>query len=230
MDPLEEFESEKQAGIKALGADLEARRLSKEWFSRVSKLRYSYNFTWLGRPIIQFPQDLIALQEIIWKLKPDIIIETGIAHGGSLIFYASMLELIGLDGRVIGVDIDIRPHNRAALDDHRFRGRISLIEGDSCSGAVIAQIEKIAEHKSCMIVILDSNHTKDHVARELQLYEKFIRKNGYLIVFDTIIDEMPEEFSEGRPWGPGNGPRGAVVEFLSRISASYQIVLLTTSC
>lgn len=216
MNPVEEFEIEKRRYIEALGQDRELRELTKAWFARASKQRYSYHFTWLGRPVIQFPQDLIAMQELIWSIKPDLIIETGVAHGGSLIFSASILELIGGEGTVVGIDIDIRAHNRKAIEEHPMSKRIVLIEGDSCSEAVMAKVERYAAGKSRVLVILDSNHTKDHVARELELYERFVMPGSYLLVFDTVIDDMPESFSADRPWGPGNGPKVAVTEFLAR--------------
>ena len=183
-------------------------------FMRESTLpKYSYNFSWLGRPIIQYPQDIVAMQEIIWKVRPDLIIETGIAHGGSLIFYASMLELIG-KGEVLGIDIDIRKHNRKAIEKHPMFKRISMLEDSSVSEDIIKQVSKIAKKKKSVIVILDSNHTHEHVLKELQLYSPFVTKGSYMVVFDTIIEKLPCNFFPDRHWSRGNNPKTAVKKFL----------------
>jgi cephalosporin hydroxylase len=183
-------------------------------FTRESTLpKYSYNFSWLGRPIIQYPQDIVAMQEIIWKVRPDLIIETGIAHGGSLIFYASILELLG-KGEVLGIDIDIRKHNRKAIEKHPMFKRISMLEGSSVSEDIIKQVRKIAKKKKSVLVVLDSNHTHEHVSKELQLYSPFVTKGSYMVVFDTVIENLPCNFFPDRPWGKGNNPKTAVKEFL----------------
>lgn len=179
-----------------------------------NKAQYSYNFTWMGRPIIQYPQDLIAMQEIIWNLKPDLIIETGIAHGGSLIFYSSLLELIG-KGEVLGIDIDIRQHNKTEIENHPMYKRIEMIEGSSIDPKIIDQVAKIAKDKATVLVLLDSNHTHDHVLSELKLYSTFVSKNSYLVCFDTIVEEMPEGYLPNRPWSVGRNPKTAVWEFLN---------------
>ncbi len=178
------------------------------------KAKYSYNFTWMGRPIIQYPQDIIAMQELIWKIKPDLIIETGIAHGGSLIFYASMLELIGGEGKVLGVDIDIREHNRKEIVKHPMYKRISLIEGSSINPSVAEQVYTYAKDVGRVLVCLDSNHTHDHVLRELELYAPLVTVGSYCVVFDTVIQDLPDELFPDRPWGKGNNPKTAVWEFL----------------
>jgi len=183
--------------------------ISRDWLISSVEHKYSYNFTWLGRPVIQYPQDLMALQEIIWRTKPDLIIETGIAHGGSLIFYASMLELIG-KGQVLGIDIDIREHNYVEISKHPMVKRISMIEGDSIDPAVMVEVREFAEGKRTM-VCLDSLHTHDHVLRELELYSRMVTSECYLIVFDTCIEDLPET---DRPWGKGNNPKTALDEFL----------------
>jgi cephalosporin hydroxylase len=175
--------------------------------------KYSYNFSWMGRPIIQYPQDIIAMQEIIWQVKPDVIIETGIAHGGSLIFYASMLELLG-KGEVLGIDIDIRKHNRVEIEKHPMFKRITMLEGSSVSKRIIGQIRDFVEGKESVLVCLDSLHTHEHVLKELETYAPFVTNGSYLIVFDTIIEDLPEEFFPDRPWGKGNNPKTAVWEFL----------------
>lgn len=188
--------------------------LTHEWFLESCRMRYSYNFTWLGRPIIQYPQDILAMQEIIWSVRPDLIIETGIAHGGSLVFYASLLEMIGGEGLVLGIDNDIRPKNRIAIETHPMKKRICLLEGSSISESVIERVSAIAKGRKTIMVALDSNHTHDHVLRELELYSPFVTKDSYLVVFDTVVEDMGDEFFPDRPWGKGNNPKTAVGEFL----------------
>ena len=189
-------------------------KLSREWFIASSRYEYSYHFNWLGRPIIQFPQDILALQEIIWRVKPDLIIETGIARGGSLIFYASMLQLIGENGSVLGIDIDIREENRREIERHPLFKKIRMIEGSSIDPSVVEKVYRVAKDKKNVLVILDSNHTHKHVLSELKVYSTLVTKDSYLVVFDTIIEEMPEDFSFNRPWGRKNNPGTAVREFL----------------
>ncbi len=172
----------------------------------------------VGIPIIQFPQDMIALQEIIWNVKPDLIIETGVAHGGSLILSASILELIGNDGLVVGIDIDIREHNRKAIENHPMFKRIKLLEGSSVSNKVLENVKEITKDKKNILVILDSNHTHDHVLEELKIYSPFVSVNSYVIVFDTVIEDMPEDSFPDRPWGKGNNAKTAVWEFLKENS------------
>jgi len=209
-----QFEKERLENIAKLGQKAELRELSTKWIAAVSSHKYSYNFTWLGRPIIQFPQDIIAMQEIIWAVKPDLIVETGIARGGSLIFYASMLELIGGDGQALGIDIDIRKHNRVEIEQHPVSKRVRMIEGSSTSEAVVKQVYRFAEGRKCVMVVLDSAHTHDHVLKELHLYSGLVTKGSYLVVFDTIVEDLPEDFFPDRPWGKGNNPKTAVREFL----------------
>ena len=214
MKQINDFEVEKRVAIENMANDGNLRLLTNHWFIESCKYKYSYNFTWLGRPIIQFPQDVIAMQEIIWQVKPDLIIETGIAHGGSLIFYASMLELLGGNGQVLGIDIDIREHNRVEIEKHPMFKRIKMIEGSSIDDNVAQQVYDFAKNKKQVLVILDSNHTHNHVLKELQLYSPLVAKDSYLVVFDTVIEDMPEDFFSDRPWGKGNNPRTAVWEFL----------------
>jgi cephalosporin hydroxylase len=190
------------------------RSLSNEWLVESCKLRYSYNFTWLGRPIIQFPQDILAMQELIWQVKPDLIVETGIAHGGSLIFYASLLHLLDNGGRVLGIDIDIREHNRAAIEAHPMSKHIDMIEGSSVDSSIVSQVLEKAKGKKKVLVTLDSNHTHEHVLQELQLYSPLVSKESYLVVFDTVVEDMPSDFFPDRHWGKGNNPKTAVHEFL----------------
>lgn len=214
MNQTNKFIVERNNDIKEMGHDSEVRLIGKNFIRKTAKYSYSYNFSWLGRPIIQFPQDMIAMQEIIWKVKPDLIIETGIAHGGSLIFYASMLELLGDGGQVLGIDIDIREHNRVEIEKHPMFKRITMIEGSSIDEEVAEQVHNFAKDKKRVMVFLDSMHTHDHVIRELKLYSPLVTKGSYLVVFDTIIEDMPEDFFPDRPWGKGNNPKTAVREFL----------------
>jgi len=208
------FEKEKQANIKSLSGESRLRTSSIQWITEVSRHKYSYNFSWMGRPIIQFPQDMVAMQEIIWKVKPQLIVETGIAHGGSLIFYASMLELIGGNGIVLGIDIDIRAHNRLQIEKHPMSKRIKIIEGSSIDKVVIEQVHEFVKDKAPVLVVLDSMHTHEHVLEELNAYSSLVTSGSYLVVFDTLIEDMPADFFPDRPWGKGNNPKTAVWQFL----------------
>lgn len=190
------------------------RKAAHDVFVRSCEYRYSYNFTWMGRPIIQFPQDMVAMQEIIWRVQPDLIIETGIAHGGSLVYYASMLELIGGDGLVLGIDVDIREHNRAAIETHPMFKRIQMIQGSSIDETVVSQVAAVVRKHKRVLVTLDSNHTHEHVRRELDLYSPFVTSGSYMVVFDTVVEDMPKSLFPDRPWGPGNNPKTAVWDFL----------------
>jgi cephalosporin hydroxylase len=191
--------------------------------------KYSYNFNALGRPIIQYPQDIIAMQELIWNIKPDLIIETGIAHGGSLIMSASMLAILDMcdaiqsgvtfnpknsKRKILGVDIDIRPHNRVAIESHPMASRIQMIEGSSIDPSIIEQVKKISNDYKCVMVCLDSNHTHDHVLAELKAYAPLVSYESYCVVFDTIIEDMPANTFLDRHWGLGNNPKTAVHEYL----------------
>jgi cephalosporin hydroxylase len=200
--------------IKDMAKGQKIAGLGRLFIKETLKYRYSYNFTWLGRPIIQFPQDIIAMQEIIWRLRPDLIIETGIAHGGSLIFYASMLELLGSTGEVLGIDIDIRQHNRHEIEKHPMFKRITMIQGSSIEQSIIQRVYSFSKGKKRILVVLDSNHTHTHVLKELKLYSPLVKKGSYLIVFDTAIEYLPEGSILNRPWGKGNNPGTAVREFL----------------
>ncbi len=190
-------------------------QLSREWIEASVRRRYSYGFTWLGRPVIQYPQDLQALQELIWTIRPRLILETGVAHGGALVFYASMLELLGADGLAVGVDVEIRPHNRAALDAHPLRHRYRLIEGSSTEPGIAAQVRQLSEGRDPVLVVLDSNHTHEHVLAELRLYSPLVRAGSYVVVLDTVIDDLPDELYPDRPWSRAANPKTAVREFLA---------------
>ncbi|UNG20967.1 cephalosporin hydroxylase family protein [Stutzerimonas zhaodongensis] len=193
---------------------------------------YSYNYTSLGRPIIQYPQDMIAMQEIIWAVKPDLIIETGIAHGGSLIMYASALALIDyaeavelgrtLDPnatkrRVLGIDIDIRAHNRAAIEAHPMSHRIEMIQGSSIDSEIISRVHEYSKGYEKVMVVLDSNHTHNHVLAELEAYGSLVSKGSYCVVFDTVVEDLPSGMYKDRPWDKGNNPKTAVIEYLRRL-------------
>jgi cephalosporin hydroxylase len=221
--------------IRRMAADKDLAEAARTAFLRSYAYRYSYNFSWLGRPVIQYPQDLLAMQEILWRVRPDIVVETGIAHGGSLVFYASILELIGGPGRVIGVDIDIRAHNRTAIEQHRLASRITLIQGSSIDDAIAAQVRSLCPPGARALVALDSNHTHEHVLAELRHYAPLVTPGSYLVVFDTIVELLPKEYFPDRPWGPGNNPMTAVREFLrgsDRFEVDHEIhdKLLFTVC
>jgi len=230
-----QFEKRNKQLIKLMSKDTNVKKNSKEWFDSVFNYEYSYHFSWLGRPIIQFPQDMVAIQELIWKIKPDLIIETGIAHGGSLIFSASILEMIG-KGEVIGIDIDIRKHNKKLIEKHPMFKRIKMIEGSSVDKSIINKIHKLAKNKKKILVLLDSKHTEKHVLKELKAYSKVVTKGSYIVVFDTIIEDTDsKKASENRPWGIGNNPKTAVWKFLEKnkrfkIDKFIERKLLITSC
>lgn len=215
MSEVARFIAEVQENIEGLRADTEVRQATRDWVAAIAPHKYTYNFTWLGRPIIQFPQDLAAMQEIIWATKPDLIIETGIAHGGSLIFHASMLQLLGNHGRVLGVDIDIRNHNRVEIEAHPMFERIEMIQGSSIDDSIADQVRAIANDAKRVMVVLDSNHTHVHVERELELYAPLVTKDCYLMVCDTLIQDMPAGSFPDRPWDKGDNPATAVEAFLS---------------
>ena len=228
-DQYQQFKKECDAEVAVQGVDRNMQTLSRAWVDAANRLKYSYHFESLGRPIIQYPQDMVALQELIWKVKPDLIIETGIAHGGSLILSASMLSLLDycdaieqgtmLDPkapcrRVLGLDIDIRAHNRAAIEAHPMANRIDMIEASSIDPVIIAQVQDIAGDYDRVLVCLDSNHTHEHVLAELEAYAPLVSTGSYCVVFDTIIEDMPAEMFPDRPWGPGDNPKTAVWEYL----------------
>jgi cephalosporin hydroxylase len=213
---IERFEQQKRENIQALGRDTALQERARDFIRESGKHRYTYHFTWLGRPVIQFPQDLAAIQEVLWQVKPAAVVETGVAHGGSLVFHASMLELIGGAGEVIGIDIDIRAHNRVEIEKHPLARRIHLIQGSSIDPRVVQKVGERVGGRGPVVVILDSNHTHEHVAKELELYSPLVRAGSYLIVLDTSIEWLPEEHVTDRPWGKGNNPMTAVHEFLKK--------------
>ena len=233
MNEIEKFRKDVEQNIAAQRRDTDVQALSRLWMRLTAQSKYSYNFRWLGRPIIQFPQDMVAIQELIWDIKPQVIVETGIAHGGSLIFHASILELLGGEREVIGVDIDIRPHNRAEIEAHPLAKRITMFQGSSIDPGIVDQVKRRINGRGPVLVILDSNHTHDHVLAELQAYSPLVGRGSHLVVFDTLIDDMPAEFFPDRPWGPEDNPKTAVKAFLKttdrfEIDQDLQAKLLIT--
>lgn len=248
MSAVLDFQKQVDASIRLMGDSQSLWCQSKDWMNATAVYKYTYNLSSLGRPIIQYPQDMVAMQELIWQVKPDLIIETGIAHGGSLILNASMLALLDMceaiesgstidpkqsSRNVLGIDIDIRAHNRAAIEAHPMASRIQMIEGSSIAPEIIEQVNSIAKDFKRVLVCLDSNHTHDHVLAELEAYAPLTSVGSYCVVFDTIVEDMPADMFPDRPWGPGNNPKTAVWEYLKthpefEIDKSIQHKLLIT--
>jgi cephalosporin hydroxylase len=197
----------------AIAADPDLRAKTKAWLTALSRHKYVYQFTWMGVPVIQAPQDIVALQELVWKVRPQVVVETGVAHGGSLIFYASMLRLLGGEREVIGIDIDIRDHNRAAIEGHALASSIHLVQGSSIDPTVVDQVRQKVAGRGPVMVILDSFHSHEHVLAELRAYAEFVTEGSYLVVLDTVIEDMPPTQEER--WGIGNNPKTAVHAFLA---------------
>jgi len=228
------FDQEIARRIEAISRDEKLKAEAANFMKASVQPQYSYNFRWMSRPIIQYPQDIVAMQELIWSVRPDLIIETGIAHGGSLIFNASMLALLDMTDaieagasslapsvsqrKVLGVDIDIRAHNLAAIQAHPMASRIQMIEGSSVATEVVAQVKEFAGNFQNVMVLLDSNHTHDHVLAELEAYAPLTSVGSYCVVFDTLIEDMPTDMYPDRPWGPGNNPKTAVWQYLEEHS------------
>lgn len=234
MSMVEQFAAQVAQNIEGLGRDRYIQDLSRIWLRDSLKHLYSYNFSWLSRPIIQYPQDMVAMQELIWRVKPDLIIETGIAHGGSLIMSASFLALLdyceaaekgqALDPRatrrrVLGLDIDIRAHNRSAIENHPLAHHITMLQGSSIAPEIIGTVQAEAARHDKVLVFLDSNHTHAHVLAELEAYAPLTSKGSYCCVFDTVIEDLPPEAFPDRPWGKGDNPKTAVWEYLRRLEA-----------
>jgi cephalosporin hydroxylase len=217
MRPLELFEQEKKERLARQGRDEALKKAADRFMAESLRARYSYNFSWLGRPIIQYPEDVMALQEIIWRVRPRLIIETGVAHGGSVILSASLLEMLGGDGRVLGLDIDIRAHNRPLIENHPLARRLTLLEKNSLDEEAANLAARLAEETKGgpVMVILDSLHTHRHVLDEMRLYGPLVTPGSYLVVFDGVIENHPEANAADRPWGPGNSPLSAIREFLA---------------
>jgi len=234
MEPAEAFRKDRRARVSENACNEPLLESSRRFLVESIRAEYSYNFEWLSRPIIQYPQDIVAIQELIWRVKPDLVIETGVAHGGSVIFTASLLALLDycdavqtgqtIDPRapkrkVLGIDIDIRSHNRVAIEAHPLAHRIEMIEGSSISPRITAQVFEKAKDFSRILVCLDANHTHNHVLAELDIYAKLVSQDSYCVVFDTIIDRLPDNMFADRPWGRGNNPTTAIQHFLSRLDA-----------
>ncbi len=237
VNASEQFRQEVQNNIKGLSDDKSFQALSREWIRDSARHKWSYNFRWMGRPAIQFPNDAWAMQELIWDVKPDLIIEAGIAHGGSLVCYASMLAMLDVADavesggvvdptrtkrKVLGIDVDIRNHNREAIEKHPMRPWIQMIQGSSIAPEVVAQVTEIAREHQRVLVSLDSNHTHAHVLDELRAYAPLVSQGSYCVVFDTIIEDMPSTLCSERPWGPGNNPKTSVLEYL-KSHAEFEI-------
>jgi len=214
MSDESDFKKRNEEFIDRMGADQSFIETTREWFKKASRHEYSYHFEWLGRPVIQFPQDMMALQEVIFAVKPDLVIETGVARGGSLIYTASLLELLGGDRKVLGIELELRDHNRQAILEHPMSRRINLIDGSSIAEEVVGKVKRIASNYDRILVCLDSDHTHSHVLGELEAYSSLVSVGSYLVVFDTIIEFMPPEFSIGKRWSPGNNAMTAVRAFL----------------
>lgn len=226
---MTDFDRETEERIHSNARNAELKSAANDFFLKSFLPKYSYNFRWLGRPIIQYPQDMVAFQEVVWNVKPDLIIETGIAHGGSLILSASLLAMLDycdaieqgelLDPktpkrRVLGVDIDIRAHNRVAIENHPMANRIDMIEGSSVEHDSVARVQDAASNHERVLVCLDSNHTHDHVLAELEAYAPLVTPGSYCVVFDTVIEDLPADKFPDRPWGPGNNAKTAVHSYL----------------
>lgn len=232
------FDEEVAARVKANGTNEELRADMKRAMQTSIGAGYSYNFNWLGRPIIQYPQDMVAMQELIWQVKPDLIIETGIAHGGSLILSASMLAMLDYADavehktamnlqeprrRVLGLDIDIRSHNRTAIEAHPMAHRIDMIEGSSVAPEIVAKVHAMAAGYERVLVCLDSNHTHDHVLAELKAYAPLTSVGSYCCVFDTIVEDLPDELYADRPWRQGDNPKTAVHAYLKDLAGRPRV-------
>ena len=228
--PEQQFAAERQERLGAYAQDSAFKDLSRQWLQASMDKKYVYNFDWLGRPIIQYPQDMVAIQELVWTVRPDLIIETGIAHGGSLVLSASMLAMLdmcdaiesgsSIDPRasarkVIGIDIDIREHNRAAIEAHPMASRIQMVQGSSIAPDVVAQVRQAAQGYKKVMVFLDSMHTHDHVLGELDAYAPLVTPGSYCVVFDTFVEDMPPKFFADRPWDVGNNPKTATRQWLA---------------
>lgn len=229
IDPIQQFDDEARARTEAFGRDQKLQSLSRDWLEASMARQYVYNFHWLGRPIIQYPQDMVAMQDLIWRVRPDLVIETGIAHGGSLVLSASMLAMLDMCDaieagttmdpkasrrKVLGIDIDIRNHNRAAIEAHPMASRIQMIQGSSIAPEVVEQVKAVAAGYKRVLVCLDSMHTHDHVLEELNAYAPLVSVGSYCVVFDTFVEDMPPRFFKDRPWDVGNNPKTAVWKYL----------------
>ncbi len=212
-DDRQEFADHQRVYSRHLHDDATLQRLSLETTWQADTSNYSYVWTWLGLPIIQMPTDIVVMQEIIWAERPQIIVETGVARGGSLIMYASILQLVG-EGRVIGVDVDIRPHNHVAIEEHPMAHRIDLIQGSSTDEAVVERVRAAVGAAERVMVVLDSDHVHDHVLAELRAYAPMVTPGQFLVVADTVVEHLPIQEHRPRRWHPGNSPGSALDAYL----------------
>jgi len=217
-ETLARFYQEKAERIAGNGRNRKLQEAARGFMGEAIKAQYSYNFSWLGRPVIQHPEDLVAMQEIIWQVRPRLIVETGVAHGGSAIFHASLLELLGGDGLVLAIDIEIRPHNRPLIENHPLAGRLRLMETSSLDEAAVAEARALAARGGPVLVVLDSNHSHAHVLAEMRLYSELVTPGSYMVVFDGVVEKFPELHTH-RPWGPGDNPLTAIRAFLAENTA-----------
>jgi cephalosporin hydroxylase len=208
-DDRSEFEAQKAEAALRMAADAELAENALALNSAADRYDWSYQWSWLGLPVIQMPSDIVVLQEIIWETRPQLVIETGIARGGSLILSASVLELVG-EGEVLGIDVDIRAHNRDAISAHPLACRIRMVEGSSLEDEVVAEARRVASAAERVMVILDSDHTQDHVLAELRAYAPLVSVGQFLVVCDTFVEVLPRQEHRPRPWGPGNNPATAL--------------------
>jgi len=226
-DPIQAHAARVAHNIDAQRRSLEVQATSARWLRQTHDLGYDYNFQWFGRPVLQLPQDLMALQEIVFEVQPDVILETGIAHGGSMAFFASMLHLLNRGGIVVGIDIEIRAHNRRALEAHPLAERMRLVEGPSTDAATLSQVADVLQDQQDreprVMVVLDSDHTHAHVLRELELYAPLVSDGSYLVVCDTAIEDLGDDAFPDREWGPGNSPKSAIAEFLARGGTGLEV-------
>jgi len=228
-DPLQQFAQERSEQIAGYSRDNVFIDQSQAWLEASMRRRYVYNYDWLGRPIIQYPQDMVAIQELVWSTRPDLIIETGIAHGGSLVLSASLLAMLDYcdavvagttlapkesKRKVLGLDIDIRSHNRQAIETHPLAHMIDMIQGSSISPEVIANVQEYSIGYQRIMICLDSNHTHEHVLAELNAYAPLTTPGCYCVVFDTFVEDMPADLFPNRPWKTGDNPKTAVSEYL----------------
>ena len=209
----EEFEADKRIKAEAQARDPALRQKALDLVIESDKYHYGYQWTWLGLPIIQLPQDIVATQEIIWATKPDVIIETGIAWGGSVVLYASILQLIG-KGEVVAIDLNLYDHVSKQIMDYPFSSRIHLYKGSSTDPGVVARVKSHVKAGQSVMVLLDSNHTHEHVLDELRTFGPMVTKGQYVVVSDTVVEDMPAQTHRPRAWGPGNNPQTALRAYL----------------
>jgi cephalosporin hydroxylase len=250
MDPVKQFNDERAKRLKDFGADKPFKKLALDWVEASMNRYYIYNFDWMGRPIIQYAEDILSVQDLIWQVKPDVVVETGIAHGGSIILSASILALVDyaeaaeagemLDPRnpkrkVVAVDIDIRDHNRELIESHPMASRLTMIQGSSIDPKTVDQVRAAIGDAKKVMVFLDSMHTHDHVLAELEAYAPMVTKDSYCVVFDTLVEDLPKDYFKNRPWNPGNSPKSALFKYLEThpefaIDSDMHNKLMITAC